>query len=287
VASLAASGGYQCVSWNFWRLVFCSIWLENIKDSARQKARPLAVMVNGTWPQGNLWTQAGQHHRDAGPLSLAAKVFRQRISEELTMFSVVSVLLASMTFAPIVTPFDANIQNGPVLDCFVVSCYLGLVLSVLLTGMYTRLATALRYCPGSKYIIWYIYRFEPTFALMHITFMFTIHLVIIAGSCALWSQWRCQFMQGEGGWDFMLHPLAFSQLGSSGNPNIFNGTSALNTTGTTFGECVSEGNRALTGLFIALACVCCTFSTHGATACSAGIMACVGCLIERPQTVST
>lgn len=58
-------------------------------------------------------------------------------------------------------------------------------------------------------------------------------------------------MQGEGGWDFMLHPLAFSQLGSSGNPNIFNGTSALNTTGTTFGECVSEGNRALTGLFIA------------------------------------
>jgi hypothetical protein len=113
------------------------------------QARPLAVMVNGTWPQGHLWTQAGQHHRDAGPLSLAAEVFRQRISEELTMFSVVSVLLAGMTFAPIVTPFDANIQNGPVLDCFVVSCYLGLVLSVLLTGMYTRLATALRYCPGS------------------------------------------------------------------------------------------------------------------------------------------
>jgi hypothetical protein len=34
------------VSWNFWHLVFCSIWLENIKDSARQKVsaqRPPAL----------------------------------------------------------------------------------------------------------------------------------------------------------------------------------------------------------------------------------------------------
>jgi hypothetical protein len=193
--------------------------------------------------------------RDARPLSTAAAEFRQRISDELTMFSVVSVLLAGMTFAPLVTPFDDTIPTGPALDCFVVCCYLSIILSLLLTGMYARLATVLRYCPSGKYIVWYIYRFEPTFALMHIAFMINIHLVILAGSCALWSQWRCQFKEAS---DlpqsaFYLRPLAFSSLGSTETINIFstNSNGMHNATGTTFAECVNKSSRAFTGMYIA------------------------------------
>lgn len=206
------------IKWDFWRIIFCTIWLEKCTKNG---------VVTVEFDTASL-----------GPLNRAAEVFRRRIFEELQMFSIVSVLLAGMTFAPLVTPFDDTIMTGPLMDCFTVCCYLAMVLSVLLTGLYARLATTLRYCPNGKYIIWFIYRFEPTFALMHITFMCTIHLVIIAASAALWNNWRCQLkVDGE---TSKLRPLLLAEVSD---------------TGVKYGEC-SRSNMALYALYVTVgACV--------------------------------
>lgn len=165
------------VAWDFWRKVFCSMWLDEASTGIKDKVELTA---------DDLKTLEG----DA--LSKAAEKFRQRISDELSMFSFVATLLATMTFTPLVTPYNPSTITGSALDGFVVCTYLAMTLSVLLAGLFVRMATTLRYCPTGNYIIWYIYRFEPTFVLMHLLFMCNIHLTILAASFALWANWRVQ-----------------------------------------------------------------------------------------------
>lgn len=198
------------------------------------------AVAAGTSAAAATWVPDPLCRRDERPLSQAATEFRTRIFEELQMFSIVSVLMAGMAFAPLVVPFGDTVITGPALDCLMICCYLSATLALLLTGLYARLATVLRYCPTGKYVIWYIYRFEPTFALMHIAFMCTTHLIIAAASAALWSPWKCQLIKTTGQnskEQYQQRALAFS-----GN------------TGTTVeaSECGTKGNHALMGLYITM-----------------------------------
>jgi hypothetical protein len=163
---------------------------------------------------------------DSGPLDAAAKDFRQRLSSELEMFAIVSVLLSAMAFAAFATVPDTLIMpdtpangttrivtdtpaNGPTWNVlyattsattavphtrlftgFLVCDFMTFLLGLTLTGMYVRLSTVLRYCPSGRYIVWFIYRFEPAFALMHIAFMCAIHCALLAALFVAWFAWR-------------------------------------------------------------------------------------------------
>jgi hypothetical protein len=154
---------------------------------------------------------------DSGPLEAAAKDFREQLSSELEMFSIVSILLAGVAFAAFMTvpsnliaPELEQSKNatasttkiitaGPpaeLLHGFLVCDFMTLLLGLVLTGMNVRLSTVLRYCPSGRYIIWFIHRFEPTFALMHIASMCAIHCALLAACFTAWGAWH-QISEGR------------------------------------------------------------------------------------------
>jgi hypothetical protein len=75
------------------------------------------------------------------------------------------------------------------LNGFLVCDFVALTLSLVVTGMYVRFSTVLRYCPTGKYVVWFIHRMEPSFALLHVVFMFSIHLAILAAGFVGWGVW--------------------------------------------------------------------------------------------------
>jgi hypothetical protein len=124
------------------------------------------------------------------------------------MFAIVSVLLSAMAFAAFATVPDTpknettttepdtpknttTANSDPRLFAgFLVCDFMTFLLGLILTGMYVRLSTVLRYCPSGRYIVWFIYRFEPAFALMHIVFTCAIHCALLAALFVAWFAWR-------------------------------------------------------------------------------------------------